>query len=134
MDSFTRAVLVTAVAMGIGGRAEGQSPCLTNGDTSATNILNVTQTVTQGDSAHLAQLGLPYKPAGGVALVTDSLTCRAIINAYNGQSAPDSTTDVIQAYVMSVGTSTYAMVGDKSPKVMVFFDSTYHLLASLVEM
>src|SRR6266700_3968755 len=118
------------VLMNAGSLVAQTSPCLTNPDTAAMHVQNVTQTVTHGDSARLAQQGIPYKPAGGVALVTYSLVCRSIVNAYNALSTPDST-DIARAYVMSVGPSVYAMAGEKSQSVYDFFDSAYHWLAGL---
>lgn len=110
-----------------------RSPCLTNADSAAQYIRGVTMAVTAGDSARLAKQGLPYRPAGGVFLVADSATCEAVVKAYNSTSA-DSTTMVRRAYVLRVGRSNFAAVGDGKPDVYVFFDSAYHWLAGLVSM
>lgn len=108
------------------------SPCLTNADTAATHIKQVTMSLTGGDSARLVQQGLPYRPTG-ISLVTDSATCAAVVNAYNSTSH-DSTTMVTRAYVLRVGTTTYAAIGEHRSGVYVYFDNTYHWLAGLVSM
>jgi hypothetical protein len=114
-------------------RSAQGSPCLTNADTAARYINQVTTALTGGDSTRLVQQGLPYRPSGGISLVTDSATCAAVVNAYNSTS-PDSTTMVTRAYVLRVGNSNYATVGENKPGVFVYFDNTYHWLAGLVSM
>lgn len=134
MNTRASLSLLSALVMGIAGRAKAQgSPCLANPDTAAAYTQAVTRIVTLGDSSRLVQQGIPFNPQSGVGIVTDSLTCRAIINAYNGLSAPDST-DIGHAYVMTVGTTAYAMVGEKAPGVVIFFDSSYHWLAGFAKM
>ena len=116
------------------GAAAQSSPCLTNPDTAAKNIAFVTQQVTIGDSTRLVQQGIPYRPAAGVALVSDSTICQAVINGYNALDSVTAT-NVERAYVMSVGTTAYAMVGDASGSaIYFFFDLTYHVLAAVVAM
>jgi hypothetical protein len=89
--------------------------------------------LTGSDSARLVQQGLPYKPTGGISLVTDSATCAAVVNAYNSTSS-DSTTMIKRAYVLRVGTANYAAVGEHKPGVYVYFDNSYHWLAGAVSM
>lgn len=114
--------------------AEGQtSRCLANPDTAAIHVAFVTRQVTIGDSARLAQQGLPYRPAAGVALVSDTTICRAVIDAYNALDSVTAT-NVGRAYVMAVGTTAYAMVGDTSGVVYIVFDTAYHVLGSIVPM
>src|SRR5689334_18472538 len=75
---------ITAAVLVLGawaGRADAQSPCMTNPDTAARFIRDVTREVTLSDSADVADLGLPYRPASGVTLVTDSTTCAAAVEA-----------------------------------------------------
>jgi len=109
-----------------------RSPCLTNADTAATHITQVTMDLTSGDSARLARQGLPYRPTS-ISLVTDSATCAAVVHAYNSTS-PDSTTMVARAYVLRVGTRNYVAIGENKPSVYVYFDKKYHWLAGLVSM
>ncbi|MDP3910369.1 MAG: hypothetical protein Q8Q14_08245 [Gemmatimonadales bacterium] len=114
--------------------AEAQtSPCLANPDTAAIHVAFVTRQVTVGDSARLAQQGLPYQPPAGVALVSDTTICRAVIDAYNGLDSVPAT-NVARAYVMTVGTTAYAMVGDTSGVVYIVFDTAYNVLGGIVPM
>jgi hypothetical protein len=105
---------------------------MTNADT-ATRHIGIVTRIVGDDSVRLAQQGLPYRPAQGVSLVTDSLTCRATVNAYNAllPSTSDSRA-ITRAYVMRVGTSVYAMVGEKTRNGYVFFDTTYRRLAGML--
>lgn len=107
------------------------SPCLANPDTAAWHIASVTQTVTSGDSTRLAQQGLPYRPPEGVVLVTDSVICRSIIDAYNALDSIPST-NVSRAYVLKIGTTAYAMTADTEASVYVFFDASYRWIAGVV--
>jgi hypothetical protein len=93
----------------------------------------VTQELGYGDSTLLAREGLPYKPVQGVSLVTDTVVCRAIINAYNSLDT-DTSTQVERAYVLKAGTTVYAMVGEKARSVRVYFDTRYHWVAALVSL
>ena len=125
--------LVLLLAASRSGAAQ-TSACLTNADTASRHLAFVTQQVTIGDSTRLVQQGIPYRPAAGVALVSDSTICQAVINAYNALDSVTAT-NVGRAYVMTVGTSAYAMVGDASGSgVYFFFDPTYHVLAAVVAM
>ncbi len=109
------------------------SSCLANPDTAAMHVALVTRGVTIGDSTRLAQLGLPYRPPAGVALVTDTTICSALIDAYN---ALDSVTamNVGRAYVMRVGTTAYVMMGDRSGVPYIIFDTAYHVLGGMASM
>lgn len=130
--------MLTSVSMALSGvsnhllSAQGP-PCLTNADTAATHIRQVTMAVTGGDSARLVRQGLPYRPSGGICLVTDSATCAAVLNAYNSTWS-DSTRTVAHAYVLRVGTSNYVAVGENRPSVYVYFDNAYHWLAAQVSL
>lgn len=109
------------------------SPCLANSDTAAVHVAFVTRQVTLGDSAGLAQQGLPYRPPAGVALVSDTTICRAVIDAYNGLDSVTAT-NVGRAYVMTVGTTAYAMMGDRSGMAYIVFDTAYQILGGIVPM
>jgi hypothetical protein len=109
------------------------SACLTNADTVSMHVKNVTRIVTAGDSALLVQQGIPYRPAGGVSLVTDTLTCRSIVNAYNALDSTPST-NISRAYVLRVGTTAYAMAEGAPPFVYYFWDTAYQCLAALATM
>lgn len=109
------------------------SPCLANPDTAAIHVAFVTRQVTLGDSARLAQQGLPYRPSAGVALVSDTTICRAVIDAYNALDSVTAT-NVGRAYVMTVGTTAYAMRGDTSGTVYIVLDTAYHVLGGVVPM
>jgi len=125
---------ITLSGMRPAGAAAQSSSCQTNADTAGRHIAFVTRNVTEGDSAHLAAQGIPYRPPDGVSLVTDTLTCRSIVDAYNAQLPnPTDPRRISRAYVMRVGTSAYAMVGEKG-LVYVFFDTAYHWLAAFVGM
>ncbi len=107
------------------------SACLTNADTASKHVQAVTRIVTSGDSSRLVQQGIPYRPSEGVSLVTDSLTCRVIVNAYNALDSNPST-NISRAYVMKVGTTAYAMCDGTPGPVYIFWDTAYHWLAGLV--
>ena len=109
------------------------SPCLTNPDTAAVHVAFVTRQVTVGDSALLAQQGLPYRPAAGVAVVSDTVICRSVINAYNALDSVPAT-NVIRAYVLTVGTTAYAMRGDQSGVVYIILNTAYQVLGGIVPM
>ena len=106
------------------------SACLINADTASVHVQGVTRIVTSGDSARLVQQGIPYRPAGGVSLVTDTLVCRSIVNAYNALDSNPST-NISRAYVMQVGTTAYAMCDGTPGPVYIFWDTSYHWLAGL---
>ncbi|SRR6266513_2229740 len=132
---------LTVIAVGLASAARPTnvaaqgSPCLTSADTAAIYIQSVTLDVTAGDSTRLVSLGLPYRPAGGVSLVTDAVLCQAIVDAYNAlDTLPTHPARISRAYVMRVGSSAYAMVGEKKRSVYVYFDTAYHWLAALVSM
>jgi len=125
-------LLILTILPVVQAHAQG-SPCLSNPDTAATHAATVTRFVTLGDSSRLVQQGIPYRPAEGVAVVTDTVICRAIVTAYNGLSSPDAA-DISRAYVLTVGTTAYAMVGEKTPSVYAFFDTSYHWLAGFAKM
>ena len=118
-------------AMGKG--AAQTSPCSVNPDSGAMHVAFLTRQVTLGDSARLAQQGLPYRPPAGVAIVSDTTICRAVTTSYNALDSITAT-NVGQAYVMKVGTTPYAMVGDKSGNVYFVFDTAYHVLGGVVPM
>ncbi len=112
-------------------RADAQgSPCLANSDTASIHVAAVTRTVTFGDSARLTSQGIPYRPSGGVTLVTDSLSCRSAVNAYN--SLDSTTANISSAYVMKVGTSVYALALPQG--LYYYLDSSYRLLAAMGDM
>jgi hypothetical protein len=125
-------VLVLQVAVVEASVAQA-SACLTNSDTASKHIQNVTRIVSAGDSARLAQEGIPYRPAAGVSLVTDSLICRSIVSAYNALDSTPST-NIARAYVMKVGTTAYAMSDATPGSVYIFWDTAYRWLAGLVVM
>ena len=104
------------------------SPCLTNADTAATHISQVTLTLTGGDSARIVHLGLPYRPRS-VSLVTDSATCASVVKVLNSTSS-DSATSIKRAYVFKVGRRNFAAVGENT-RVYVFFDDGFHWLVGL---
>jgi len=106
-------------------------PCLTNADTAA-GIIQRVATDLSGDSTTLAQQGLPYRPTS-LALVTDSIVCRAIVNAYNALDT-NTATRIDRAYVIQAGTNVYAMVGAKNRSVHVYWDAAYHWLAAFGSM
>lgn len=127
-------VMIVCLQLIAGGYQTGtaqSSPCMGNPDTAASHIAGVLQTVTSGDSTRLALQGLPYRPPQGVVLVTDSVVCRSIVDAYNALDSVPST-NISRAYVMKVGTTAYAMVGDTPGVVYCFFDMAYRLLAGVV--
>jgi hypothetical protein len=85
-----------------------------------------------GDSARLAAQGVPYRPAGGVSMVTDSLTCGSVIDAYNAQVPdPADPRRLSRAYVLRAGT-TYALAVGQPGSAYIFFDAEYHWLAGFV--
>lgn len=131
MSARFRFLAVACLLAPVPGRVTAQqSPCLTNADTASKHVQAVTRIVTTGDSSRLVQLGIPYHPPAGVSLVTDSLTCRAMVNAYN---ALDSSTsrNITSAYVMRVGTTVYAMsVGTLRP-AYIFWDTDHRWLVGL---
>jgi hypothetical protein len=127
--SLAFGVLIAAAGPG----ASQGLPCLTNADTAARHIEEVTAIVAE-DSIRLVQQGLPYRPAAGVALVTDSITCRSLVDAHNAGLAPTDPGRISAAYVMRVGTSIYAMVGDALPDIYYFRDAAYQILAAMVGM
>ena len=108
------------------------SPCRTNSDTAAKVIALVEATVTKSDSALLVREGIPYKPVGGVTLETDSTTCAAAINAYNGLAPADSSTHLQQAYVLRVGTSVFALMPRPPRDVAYYLSSAFAILTSIV--
>jgi hypothetical protein len=89
----------------------------------------------KGDSTKLTRQGLPYKPAQGVSLVTDTTICRAIVNAYNAlDTLPTHPAQVQHAYVLKAGSTVYVMVADKARAVRVYFDTSYRWLAALLSL
>jgi len=117
------------------GEGWGQVPaCQTNADTASRYVRVVTQDL-RGDSTRLTRQGLPYKPAQGVSLVTDTTVCRAIVNAYNAlDTLPTHPAQVQHAYVFTAGNTVYVMVGEKARSVRVYFDTSYRWLAALVSL
>jgi hypothetical protein len=94
------------------------------------HVAAVTRTVTYGDSARLTNQGIPYRPSGGVTLVTDSLSCQSAVNSYN---ALDSTTaNILSAYVMKVGTNVYALALPQG--LYYYLDSSFRVLAVMADM
>lgn len=123
--------LLLLLVAGVRNGVTQTSACLANADTAATHVGAVTRIV-EYDSTLLAQQGLPYRPPGGVALVTDSLTCRHVVDAYNALDSLATQRHITRAYVMRVGTTAYAMTTDGS--VVYFVDTSYHWLAAMVSM
>ena len=117
--------------MVVEGSVAQASACLTNRDTASKHIQELTRIVTVGDSARLAQQGIPYRPAEGVSLVTDSRVCRSIVSAYNALDSTAST-NITRAYVLKVGTTAYAMSGATRGSVYIFWDTAYHWIAGVV--
>jgi hypothetical protein len=104
------------------------SACVTNPDTAATHVETVTRIV-EYDSSLLVSQGLPYRPPEGVVVVTDSLICRRVVDAYNALDSLATQRHITRAYVMRVGTTAYAMTFDGA--VMYFVDTSYHWLAAM---
>jgi len=127
---FFLPVLVLHV-MVVEGSVAQASACLTNRDTASLHVQAVTRIVTTGDSARLVQQGIPYRPPAGVSLVTDSLICRATVNAYNALDS-NASTNISRAYVMKVGTTAYALCDGTPGPVYIFWDTAYHWIAGLV--
>ena len=119
--------LALSALVNLGLSAQG-SPCLTNADTAAAHISQVTMALTGGDSARLVGQGLPYRPRN-VSLVTDSATCTLVVKALNSTSS-DSATMIKRAYVFKVGKRNFAAVGENT-RVYVFFDDGLHWLVGL---
>lgn len=113
--------------------AEQGSPCLTNADTAFLHSRFISQILNEGDSVRLAAQGLPYHPADGIMLVSDTTTCQQVVDAYNATVPADSSHRVSGAYVFRVGSSAFAAV-ESQGSLYVFFDTNYHWLAGIVGM
>ncbi len=134
-SGFTFLVAVFVLAVGPERVLAQASPCLTNADTAALYAQSVTRDITVGDSTRLVNQGLPYRPAAGVSLVADSLICQSVVDAYNAlDTMPASPARISRAYVMRVGSTAYAMVGESNRSLFFYFDTSYHWLASFVWM
>ena len=139
MGLFLVAVLTVLGTLGVvlPRHGVGQSPpCATSADTAATLTGAVKQIVTVGDSARLATLGLPYRPASGVTLISDANTCTTAIAAVNARFATVSPADSVQrAYVFRVGTTVYAVVPPPTAagqlRSFLFLDSGVNFLAQV---
>jgi hypothetical protein len=105
------------------------TPCLVEADSVEAYQLVIEFQVMKGDSSRLAQYGLPYKPAEGVTLVTDSTVCAQAVAGYNAYLTPsDSIGHIGAAYVFRVGSSHFVVA---KRGLMVFFDSNFQKVLSI---
>ena len=130
------AALVVVVVMQPGKSQASQqsSACLSNPDTAAIHIAEVKQIVTVTDSTILVNQGLPYQPAEGVTLITNSQVCSKIVAAMNSTLPAGDPRRVSAAYVMKVGRNAYAAVGSNASGVVYFYDTKYKWLAAMADL
>jgi len=107
---------------------------LTNADTAAGYIRAVTEIVTLSDSAGLVDQGVPYSPAQGVTLVTQTTTCSKVVSGYNSLYPVGDPRRITAAYVFKVGQNVYAAVSPTTAELVQFFDSKYKWLAGMLHM
>lgn len=103
----SRLALAGALVFSLAWRTAGRptlvytTPCRTSPDTAAFAVRVVVQVLTANDSASLVEAGLPFRPTQN-AVVSDSATCQAAINAHNAQlSGADTLLRVESGYVVS---------------------------------
>jgi hypothetical protein len=136
MPSTSLLVAALAVIFGSSASVSNAGPCLGTSDTAQRYVKVVRNQVFMGDSTRLAALGLPYKPASGVALETDSMVCAAVVSAFNALYPPEDSTRHIQAgYVIRVGDQAFAFIRPKGayegPTSFLFFDEAYQFLVEI---
>lgn len=133
------AAVITALLLGPSDRLVAQSTsCLGADAEGVEHHAFVTGIVNEGDSSRLAAQGMPFRPAGGVTFVADTVVCNQAIAALSSGLPAGDPRRSVPAYVMAVGSTTYAVVRPRtSPdtgSVYTFFDSSFARLADIVEM
>jgi hypothetical protein len=123
---LTSLLVAVGLASAVGGDVQTTSECLTNADSAARHQAAITHVVSS-DSAQLVEAGAPYKPIGGVILVTSDSVCALAVRAFNA-TASDSAYFVSQAYVFQLGTAATAYAvngGSVAPGVYEFYSSSW---------
>jgi hypothetical protein len=111
-------------------------PCVTSRDSLDLVQSHFANMVAKADSTTLARLGLPYRPAAGVAGVTEADICRTGIAAYNALY-PDSAEQVQRAVVVQVGEDRYVLWAVRERRrgpgrdLYFVFDPRWHLVKLL---
>jgi hypothetical protein len=110
--------------------------CVTSPDSADQVRLHFHDLVTKADSAGLARLRLPYRPAAGISVVTDEETCQIAINAFNDLYQDDSTNFISRAVVIRVGADRYVVWGvrprsGKGRDLYFVFDQAFNFLKLL---
>jgi hypothetical protein len=133
--TFALAVDLLAFPDTTGTRVIGLHPCATGQDTVASRLQYFEDIVTVLPAVVPNGIALPHRPAEGVSLVTDSLTCAAALHAYN-HLPPDSVTgSVSRVVVLKVGNSRFVVSSPTEASGLVLYvvyDSTFQRLASVL--
>ena len=110
------------VANGVVREAESSGPCVTASDSTKGHLRAIEYFVTATDSTKLAAVGLPYRPLGGVTLVSDSTVCAQAVAAYNSSLLPqDSLGEVTRGVLLRLGTSTYSFSPQQGTRITNLF-------------
>ena len=89
-------------------------------DTVASIRADLMAQLTNGDSASIVGVGLPYKPKQ-ITLMTSPSVCDSILAAYNGSLPADDSLHAKAGYVFRVGKTAYAIVPESWPHAIDYY-------------
>ena len=128
-------ILITLV---IGRPALAQATsCRANADTASAYVGKLKLMYSVADPGATAGQGLPYAGPAAISLVTSASTCKSAVGAYNKTNGFSGKNARSSAYVVSIGTSGYAVIDPtnmRGENVLVFvYDTSWRFKKALMD-